>query len=138
MELSNRVVQVRSTLKPEEEEFPSFNPDDIILPFSDVAKPVGLVLNHNNPNECFVVFPNSESVPDILKLADTPKWVGTHMIFTVDWPRVEIIAIIAKPWRMKPWRKGRNINLFHLKNLKQRGQHTFLPQRMGRNLLPLC
>ena len=79
MELSNMVVQVRSTLKPEEEKFPPFSPDDVILLFGHVAKPVGLVLNHNNPRECFVIFPNSESVPDILKLADTPKWVGTHM-----------------------------------------------------------
>ena len=43
MEMSNRVVQVRSTLKPEEE-FPSFSPDDIILLFGDIAKPVGVVI----------------------------------------------------------------------------------------------
>ena len=56
MELSNRVVQVRSTLKPEEE-WPSFSMDDIILLFGDIAKPVGLVLNHNNPSECFFYIP---------------------------------------------------------------------------------
>ena len=79
MELSSRVVQVRSTLKPEEEKLPSFSQNDVILLFCNVSKPVGLVLNHNNLRECFVIFPNSESVPDILKLADTPKWVGTHI-----------------------------------------------------------
>ena len=67
MELSNRILQVRNTLKPEEEKFTSFSPDDIILLFGDVAKPVGLVLNHNNPIEWFTIFPKSESVPDILK-----------------------------------------------------------------------
>ena len=72
MELSNRVVQVRSTMKPNVEEYPSFSPDDVILLFGDVAKPVGLVLNENNPRECFVIFPDSEYMPDILKLADTP------------------------------------------------------------------
>ena len=77
MELSNRVVQVRSTLKPEEE-FPSFSSDDIILVFGDIAKPLGVVLNHNNPSECFVIFPNSETVSDILKLADTLQ-VGGHL-----------------------------------------------------------
>ena len=77
MELSSRVVQVRSTWKPEEEEFPSFNPDDVILLFGDVAKPVGLVLNHNNPRKCFVIFPNSESVSDIPKLAEYSQ-VGGH------------------------------------------------------------
>ena len=59
MELSSKVVQVSSNLKPEEEEFPSFSPNDIILLFGDIAKPVGLVSNHNNPIECFVICPNS-------------------------------------------------------------------------------
>ena len=67
---------------------------------------MGLVLNHNNPSECFVIFPNSESVPDILKLADTPKWVGTHMNLTVDKPRVEIIPIIAKLLEDKALEEG--------------------------------
>ena len=63
LSISNRVVQVRSTMKPDVEEYPSFSADDIILLFGDVAKPVGLVLNHNNPRECFVIFPDSECVP---------------------------------------------------------------------------
>ena len=65
-------------------EYPSFSPGDIILLFGDVAKPVGLILNQNNPRECFAIFLDSEYVPDILKLADTPKWVGTHMNLTID------------------------------------------------------
>ena len=76
---------------------------------------MGLVLNHNNPRECFVIFPNSESVPDILKLADTPKWVGTHMNLTVDRPRVEIIHIIAKVLEYKTLEEGGNMNLFQLR-----------------------
>ena len=106
MELSNRVVQVRSTLKPEEEEFPSFSPDDVILLFGNITKPVGFVLHHNNSRECFVICPNSESVSDILKLADTPKWVGTHMNLTVDKPRVEIILVITKLLEDKALEEG--------------------------------
>ena len=78
MELSNRVVQVRSTLKPEVKEYPSFSPEDIGLLFGDIATP-GLILNHNYPRECFVIFSNAEHVPEIIKLTDTPQWVGTHM-----------------------------------------------------------
>ena len=96
MELSNRFVQVRIILKPDVEEYPSFIPDDVILLLGDVAKPVGLALNHNNPRECFVIFPDSAYVSDILKLADTPKWVGTHMNLTIDKPRMEVIPIIVK------------------------------------------
>ena len=73
MDLINRVAQVRSTLKPDVKKYPSFTPDDIGLLFGDLATPVGLVLNHNNPRECFVIFPDSEYVPDILQLADDPK-----------------------------------------------------------------
>ena len=86
MELSHRVVQIRSTLKPEE--FPSFSPDDIILLFGDISKAVGVVLNHNNPSKCYVIFPNYETVPDILKLADTPSEWAPQMNLTFDSPRV--------------------------------------------------
>ena len=96
MDLSNRVVQVRSTMKPDVKEYPSFSSDDIGLLFGDLATPVGLVLNHNNPRECFVIFSNHEYVPDILKLVDTPQWVGSHTHLTLDRPRMEEIPIIAK------------------------------------------
>ena len=76
MELSNRVVQVKSILKPEVEEYPSFRRDDIGLLFGDIATPEGLILNHNDPRECFVLFSNPECVPEILKLIDTPQWGG--------------------------------------------------------------
>ena len=125
MELSNRVVQVRSTLKPEEEEFPSFSPDDIILLFGDVAKPVGLVLNHNNPSEFFVIFPNSESVSDILKLEDTPKWVGTHMNLTVDRPTVEIISIITKLLEDKALEEGEEYEFIPIEEFVAKGSAHF-------------
>ena len=96
MDLSNRVVQVRSTLKPDVKEYPTFTPDDIGLLFGDIASPTGLILNHNDPRECYVIFPDSEYVPDILKLIENPQWVGTHMHLTLDRSKREIISIIAK------------------------------------------
>ena len=96
MDLSNRVVQVRSTLKPDVKEYPTFTPDDIGLLFDDIASPTGLILNNNDPRECYVIFPDSEYVPDILKLTENPQWVGTHMHLTLDRPKREIISIIAK------------------------------------------
>ena len=106
MDLSNGVVQVRSTLKPDVKEYPSFSPGDIGLLFSDLATPVGLVLNHNNPRECFVIFSDPEYVPDILKLVDTPQWVGTYMNLTLDRPRMEVIPIIAKLLEEKALEEG--------------------------------
>ena len=136
MELSTRVVQVRSTLKPEEE-FPSFHPDDIIPLFGDIAKPMGVVLNHNNLSECFVIFPYSETVPDILKLADTPKWVGTHMNLTADRPRVEITPIIVKLLENNAWKKGKNMNSYQLKYWNQGSQHNFYPKEGGAYCYPV-
>ena len=57
------------------------------LLFGNLATPVGLVLNHNNPRECFVILSDPEYVPDILKLIDTPQWVGIHMNLILDRPR---------------------------------------------------
>ena len=42
MDLSERVVVVRSTLTPEEEEYPSYRADDISPLFGDIATPTGL------------------------------------------------------------------------------------------------
>ena len=41
-------------------------------------------------------FSDPEHVPEILKLIDTPQWVGNHMNLTLDRPRGEVIPIIAK------------------------------------------
>ena len=106
MDLGNRFVQVRSTLKTDVKEYPSFSPDDIGLLFGDLATPVGFILNHNNPRECFVIFPDSEYVPDTLKLVDTPQWVGTHMNLTLDRPMMEVIPIIAKLLEDKALEEG--------------------------------
>ena len=59
MELSERLIQVESTSK-HEKDFPSFTQDDIVFLFGDVTRPLGLILNHNNPLEmlCAVSFCN--------------------------------------------------------------------------------
>ena len=96
MDLSNRVVQVRSTLKPDVEEYPTFTPDDIGLLFGVIASPIGLILNKSDQRECYVIFPESGYIPEILKLVVNPQWVGTHMHLTLDRPRKGIISIVAK------------------------------------------
>ena len=41
-DLSNRVIVVKSTITSEEEEYPSYNADDICILFGDIATPTGL------------------------------------------------------------------------------------------------
>ena len=106
MDLSNRIVQVRSPLKPDVKEYPTFTPDDIGLLFGDIASPTGLILNHNDPRECYVIFPDSEYVSDILKLIEDPQCVGAHMHLTLDRSKKEIISIVAKLLEGKALEEG--------------------------------
>ena len=96
MDLSNRVVLVRSTLTPDEEEYPSFRSDDISLLFWDIATPTGFILNKGDPRECYVVFPESGYIPKILKHIEDPHWVGIHMHLTLDRPSKGILSIVDK------------------------------------------
>ena len=106
MDLSNRVVLVRSTLTPEEEEYLSFSADDISILFGDIATPRGFVLNKGDPRECYIVFPEPGYIPEILKLLDDPQWVGKHMHLTLERPRKEILLIVAKLLGNQPLDKG--------------------------------
>ena len=72
MELSERLVQVKSTAK--EEDLPEYTPDDIVFLFGDVIRPVGLILNHNDPTECHVLFPPAAPMQDIFNLRTDLGW----------------------------------------------------------------
>ena len=110
--LSNRVIVVQSTIPPEGEEYPSYNADDICLLFGDIATPIGFVLNRGDLRECIVIFPESEYIPEILKLLDDPQWVGRHMHLTLQRPRKETLPIVAKLLRGQPLEKGEEFELF--------------------------
>ena len=58
MDLSNRVVQVKSTLEPDVEEYPTFTPDDIGLLSGDIASPTGLILNKVTQGNALLYFLN--------------------------------------------------------------------------------
>ena len=111
MDMSNRIVWVKSTLEPDVEEYPTFTPDDIGLLFGDIASPSGLILNKSDPRECFVIFPESGYIPEILKLVEDPQWVGTHMPLTLDRPRKGIISILGNYYRVKLLKRGRSLNI---------------------------
>ena len=76
MELSERLIQVKSTAK-HEKDFPSYTQDDVVFLFGDVIKPVGLVLNHKNPLECYVLFPPAAPMQDIASLVEIPHGWGS-------------------------------------------------------------
>ena len=117
MDLSNpntRVIVVKSTFTPEEEEYPPYNVDDICILFGDIASPTGFVLNKGDLSECYVVFPEPGYIPEILKLLDYPKWVGKHMHLTLQRPRKEILPIVVKLLGGQPLDKGEDFEYFHV------------------------
>ena len=115
MDLSDRVVVVRSTLTPEGEEYPSYRADDISLLFGNIATPTGIVLNKGDPRECYVVFAEPGYIPENLKLLEDLTWVGRHMHLTLERSRKEILPIVAKLLRGQPLDKGENFEYFPLK-----------------------
>ena len=76
-ELSERLIQVKSTAK--HEDFPFFTQEDVVFLFGDMTRPLGLILNHNDPLECYVLFPAATSMQEIAKLTENPLWEGTSM-----------------------------------------------------------
>ena len=71
MELSERLVQVKCTAK--EEELPEYTSNDIVFLFGDVIRPVGIILNHNDPTECHMQFSPAAPMQDIFNLAENPS-----------------------------------------------------------------
>ena len=78
MEFNKRLVHVKSSAK--EEDYPAFPPDDIIFLFGDITCPEGLILNHSDPSECFVLFASTAPIREIYGLNEEPSWVGAPIL----------------------------------------------------------
>ena len=95
MELGDRLIHVRSTVK-HEKDFPSFTEDDIVFLFGDIVRPVGLILNKNDPLECFVLFPPATPMQNVIDLPENPTWVGDSMQLGIHKPKSAMITIVNK------------------------------------------
>ena len=105
MELSERVIQLRSTAK-HEKDCPSFTQDDIVFLFGDVVRPVGLVLNNSDPLECFVIFPSAAPMQDVIDLSEQPTWVGASMQLGLHKQKSGMLTIVSKLLQGKDLEEG--------------------------------
>ena len=105
MELSERVLQVRSTAK-HEKDYPSFTQDDIVFLFGDVIRSVGLILNNNDQLECLVLFTPATPMQDIINLPEVSSWVGASMQFGLHKPTSGILTIASKLLQGKDLKEG--------------------------------
>ena len=94
MDLSKRLVLVKSSAK--EEDYPAFTPDDVIFLFGDITHPEGLILNHSDPSECYVLFTQTAPLSEIYGLNKEPSWVGAPMLLSVRQLPASIYNIVNK------------------------------------------
>ena len=128
MELSERLIQVKSTAK-HEKDFPSFTQDDIAFLFEDVIRPVGLILNNNDPLECYVLFPPAVPMQDIFKLPENPSWVGTSMQMGLHKPKSGMLAIASKLLQGKDLNQGEEYEYISIQPLDPEDHST--PRKKG-------
>ena len=105
MKLSERLIQVKSTAK-HKKDFPSYTQDDVVFLFGDVIRLVGLVLNHKNPLECYVLFPPAAPMQDIARLVEDPSWVGTSLQLGSHKPQSSMLTIVSKLLQDKALEEG--------------------------------
>ena len=74
--------------------------------FGDVIRPVGLILNHDDPTECHVLFPSAAPMQDIFNLIENPTWVETHMMLGLHKPQASIFQIVSKFLQEKALEEG--------------------------------
>ena len=88
--------------------------------FGDVFRPVGLILNHDDPSECFVLFPSAVPMQDIYSLSQSPSGVGAHMQLIIKSLILVSFPLLLNSWKTRPWRRGRSMNIsqLHLWNPK--------------------
>ena len=77
MDISGRLILLKSSAK--EEDYPTFNPEDILFQFEEITHPEGVIVNLSDPSECYVLFPSTELIEDIFNLNENSSWVGAPM-----------------------------------------------------------
>ena len=128
MELGERVIHVRSTVK-HEKEYPSFTQDDIVFLFGDIVRPVGLILNNNDPFECFVLFPPTAPMQDVIGLPENPTWVGASMELGLHKPKSAMLTIVIKLIQGKELEEGEEYDYIPIPPLDPEDHST--PKKKG-------
>ena len=129
MELGDRLVHVRSTVKHEKPEKDLFTQDDIVFIFSDIVRPVGLILNNNDPLECFVLFPPATPMQDIIDLSDNPSWVGASMQLGIYKPKSAMLTIVNNLLQDKELEEGEDYGYIPIPPLDPEDHST--PKKKG-------
>ena len=94
MDLCKRLVLVKFSAK--EDDYPAYTTEDVIFLFGDIFHPEGLILNHSDPSECFVLFPHTVPMEEIYDLNKEPSWVWALMLLSIRQPPSSVNNIVSK------------------------------------------
>ena len=133
MELGERVIHMRSTAK-HEKEYPSFTQDDIVFLFGDIVRPVGLILNNNDPLECFVLLPPVAPMQDVIGLPENLTWVRASMQLGIHKPKSAMLTIISKLIQGKELEEGEEYDYIPIPPLYHEDHST--PKKKGGPAVP--
>ena len=119
MDLSKRLVLLKSSAK--EEDYPAYTPEDVLFLFEEITCPEGVILNHSDPSECYVLFTSQVPMDEIYNLNKDPSWVGTSMSLTIRQPPSSILNILSKLVENKPLEEGKEYELLPIEPEERRG-----------------
>ena len=101
--------------------------------FGDITNPEGLILNHSDQSECFILFAQTAPMSEIYGLNKEPSWVGAPMFLSVRQPPASIYNIVNKLLENKPLEEGEEYEFFPIeseeKKVLKAHSPTSLPKR---------
>ena len=110
-------------------EYPSFTQEDIVFLFGDIVRPVGLVLNNNDPLECFVLFPPAAPMQDVISLPENPTWVGASMQLGLHKPKSGMLTVVSQLIQGKELEEGEEYEYIPIPSLDPEDHST--PKKKG-------
>ena len=109
MDLSKRLALVKSSAK--EEDYPAYTTEDVIFLFEDIIHLEGLILNHSDLSECYILFPHTAPMEEIYGLNKEPSWVGAPMLVSIRQPPSSVYNIVSRLMENKPLEEGEKYEL---------------------------
>ena len=87
----------------------------------DITWPEGLILNHSDPPECYVLFAQTAPMSEIYSLNKEYSWVGAPMLLSVRQPPASIYNIVNKLFENKPLEEGEAYELIPTEAEEKKG-----------------
>ena len=86
-----------------------------------MIRPAGLILNHKDPSECYVLFPPAVPMKEIVGLAEDPYWVGTSMQLGLHKPPSSLLSKVSKLLQDKALEEGEDYEYIPIQPLDPGG-----------------